>query len=767
MTIGMGMKRIEDKKLITGKGQYVGDINMADQCEAVIVRSQHAHAKILFIDTRNAEQLPGVLDIFTAADLPENLPPIPMRLSPEESLNNALQYPLANDKVRYAGEPIAVVIAKNRYIAEDAADLISIQYEPLPAITDAHQSVKSKTPLLHEEIGSNDLFIIHSKKGNMEETLKECPYVLEEDLYVQRHTGVPLEPRGLIAVCDKEDHLTVYGAAKVIHFNRHILATLLGMDMGKIRLVENDVGGAFGVRGEFYPEDYLIPFAALKLGKPVKWVEDRLEHMKATNHSREQKHHVKLGFDHTGKIHAFLDDIYVDTGAYIRTHGITVPELTQGMIPGPYDFRAIEINTHVVATNKTPVGTYRGPGRFEGNFVRERMIDIVAKKLKMNPDIVRERNLISKDQMPYTNGIYALGQQVEFDSGQYCALLQKAKARVDWDHFQKRKKQGEAKGKLIGHGMAMFVEKSGLGPWEFSEVGIDNQRKWYCKTGLADVGQGVKTMLAQVCSEQLGIPYNKFKIIHGDTDQVEKGNGSFATRGTVVGGNAAWEAAKVLKAKLLKVASVHLNVAVNELDFQQEKIINRDNKKTLLDLEELVDICDEQGIQLREKYTFSTDHMNYPYGVHAAEVEIDPNTGKVTIVNYHISYDLGRAINPNLVHGQLVGGMAQGLGGTMYEELKYDDAGQLVTGTFMDYLLPTSEEIPEVSIEILEDAPSPLNELGVKGAGEGGAVAVAPAIVNAIEDALNNDSIHLTSLPVRTEKIRSIIKDAEKTSWEV
>lgn len=767
MTIGVGMKRIEDERLLTGNGQYVGDINLSDQCEAVIIRSQHAHAKIISIDTTKAYQLPDVVEVFTAADLPEKLPPIPMRLSPEKSLENALQYPLAKHRVRYVGEPVAVVVAKNRYVAEDAADLISIKYEPLPAITDTHESIKKETLLLHEEMNSNDLFVIHSKKGHVKEKLKECPYILEQDLYIQRHTGMPIEPRGLLAVSNRNHHLTVYGAAKVVHFNQNILANLLDMDINNIRLVENDVGGGFGVRGEFYPEDYLIPFAALKLDKPVKWIEDRLEHMQATNHSREQRHRVQVGFDETGKIHTFQDDIFVDTGAYIRTHGITVPELTQGMIPGPYDFEAIDIKTHVVATNKTPVGTYRGPGRFEGTFVRERVIDLVAKKLKMDSDVIRERNLISKEKMPYTNNIYALGQKVEFDSGNYNSVLQKAKTKIDWDSFYQRKKKAEEKGILMGHGIAMFVEKSGLGPWEFSEVGVNDIGDWYCKSGLADVGQGVKTMLAQVCSEQLGVPYDKFKIIHGDTDKVEKGHGSFATRGTVVGGNAAWEAAKSLKTKLLKVASNYMNIAVQDLDFLQEKIINKNNKEMLMDLKTLLDICKARGVEVREKYTFSTDHMNYPYGAHVAEVEIDPDTGKVNILKYHIAYDLGRTINPTIVHGQLVGGMAQGLGGTLYEELKYDDSGQLVSGTFMDYILPTSMEVPEVTIDILEEEPSPLNELGVKGAGEGGTVAVAPAIVNAIEDALKNDSMHLTSLPVRPENIREIIKENRRKSQEV
>ncbi|WP_158553368.1 xanthine dehydrogenase family protein molybdopterin-binding subunit [Peribacillus saganii] len=754
----MSVKRIEDPRLITGNGQYVGDIKLPEQCEAVIVRSPHAHANILRIDTEKARNLPDVLMVVTGEDLPKDLSPIPMRLAPNEALTKALQYPLAKGKVRYVGEPVVLIVASSRYTAEDAADLIEVIYKPLPPITDVQSAIHPDTAVLHPEIGSNDLFLIHSKRGSVEEQLKSCPYILEEDLYVQRHSGIPLETRGLLAFVDKKNRLTVFGPTKVVHFNHNILATLLKKEPKDIRFIETDVGGGFGPRGEFYPEDYLIPYAALQLGRPVKWIEDRLEHMKATNHSREQKHHVVVGFDESGRIHALKDEIFVDTGAFIRTHGVTVPVLTQGLLPGPYDIQALEFITHVVATNKTPTGTYRGPGRFEGTFVRERIIDMVAKKLNLDPTVVRERNLIKPEQMPYTNGISALGQVVEYDSGDYPFILDAARRAMDWDHFTERKMQAEQEGKLLGLGFAMFVEKSGLGPWEFCEVEMKENGELICKTGLADVGQGVKTALAQICADQLGIPYSKVTVIHGDTDTVEKGNGSFATRGTVVGGSAAWYASAALKKKLLEGAAAHYHIPREELDIQNQKIIQISNSIELGPLEDIVVKCKDQGIDLHEKYTFSIDHMSYPSGIHAAEIEIDSETGKVKIEKYYIAYDIGRAINPLLVRGQLVGGMAQGLGGALYEELRYDDTGQLITGSFMDYLIPSSMEVPEINIEIFENSPSPLNPLGVKGAGEGGTVAVAPAIANAITNALDKYPINITSLPIRPELIRDAIK---------
>lgn len=757
MTIGASVKRIEDPRLITGKGEYVGDIKLPDQCEALVIRSPHAHAKIININVEKAKQHPDVLLVLTRNDLPEDLAPIPMRLAPNEALLKSLQYPLAKDRVRYVGEPVVLVVATSRYTAEDAADLIDIEYEPLLPIAEVYESLKPDAPLLHPEMGSNDLFMIHSEKGSFQNEIKKCQYVIEEELYVQRHSGVPMETRGVLALVDESNRLIVYGPTKVVHFNHQILAKLLNKNIESIRFIETEVGGGFGPRGEFYPEDYLIPYAALKLGKPVRWIEDRLEHMKTTNHSREQKHQVTVGFDETGRIHAFRDEIFVDTGAYIRTHGVTVPVLTQGMLPGPYDFKHIEMTTHVVATNKTPTGTYRGPGRFEGTFVRERIIDMVAKKLKMDPTLVRARNLIKPEQMPYSNGISALGQVVEYDSGDYPLILKIAKEKVNWIQFADKQKKAAEEGRIIGLGFGMFVEKSGLGPWEFSEVEILENGEVQCKTGLADVGQGVKTALAQICADQLGIPYTKIKIVHGDTDKVEKGIGSFATRGTVVGGTAAWYAAKAVKEKVLAAASEHFNLPKQDLDLVNEFVIQVPTQKEIISLGNFVKICRDKGIVLREKHTFSIDHMSYPYGIHAAEVEIDPETGKIKIVKYYIAYDIGKAVNPLLVHGQLVGGMAQGLGGAMYEEFKYDNMGQLITGTFMDYLIPSSMEVPEMDIDILENSPSPLNPLGVKGAGEGGTVAVAPAIANAIMNALSSYSINITSLPIRPEIIRKAI----------
>ncbi|MCP1356315.1 xanthine dehydrogenase family protein molybdopterin-binding subunit [Aneurinibacillus migulanus] len=762
MSIGASVKRIEDLPLLTGRGRYAGDIRLPDQCEAVLIRSPHAHANIRSIRIEGAVRMPGVLLIITAQDLPSDLPPIPMRLSPEGALEHALQFPLAKERVRYVGEPVVLIVATNRYVAEDAADAVEIEYDPLPPLADTDRALASHDNLLHPSIGSNDIFQIHSQKGSFDDRLVECPHVLQEELYVQRHTGVPLETRGMVANCGSDGRLTVYGPTKVVHFNHQILCRLLGKDSRDIRYIETDVGGGFGPRGEFYPEDYLIPYAAIRLGRPIRWIEDRAEHLLATNHSREQKHRITIGFDEVGRILALRDEIFVDTGAYIRTHGVTVPALTQAMFPGPYDIEALEFITHVVVTNKTPTGTYRGPGRFEGTFVRERIIDMVARKLKLDPADVREKNVVRTEKMPYSNGISALGQVVELDSGDYPQLLRQVRQSVDWDGFKRRKKKAAAQGKLLGLGMAMFVEKSGLGPWEYAEIDILENGDVCCKTGLADVGQGVKTMIAQVCSDQLGIPYTRVRVIHGDTDTVKKGNGSFATRGTVMGGSAAWLAAASLKDQLLHAASEWLGVPREELEMREESVVREETGQVLLAYQDFIKRCVEKGLKLHAEYTFSASHMTYPYGVHIAEVEIDKDTGHIRIVKYYIGYDIGRAINPLLIEGQLIGGMAQGLGGALYEELRYNETGQLLSGTFMDYIIPSSMEVPHIDVEIFENAPSPLNPLGVKGAGEGGTVAVAPALANAIRDALEAYDFEITSLPIRPETIRFAIRQTER-----
>ncbi len=753
MTIGEALKRIEDPRLLTGKGCYVADLRAPDMLEAYVVRSPYAHARIESIDCQAALAAKSVVTIVTASDLPPDLVPIPMRLTPAHELEHALQMPLARHVVRYVGEPVAVVVASSRYAAEDAAEHLQIEYEMLPPVADISVAVNEGASLLHPVLGSNNIYTIVSRKGDAGEALRHAPHRLSLDFGVQRHSAVPLETRGLLAVPDEPGRVHVYGPTKVVHFNRMVLARLLKCDPSLIHFIETEVGGGFGVRGEFYPEDFLIPFIALQLGRPLRWIEDRMEHLKATNHSREQRHHLTVGFDDSGRLLALEDELWVDTGAYIRTHGVTVPDLAQAFLPGPYDWPAFHLVTHVVVTNKTPMGTYRAPGRYEGTFVRERLIESVARVLGLDPTAVRERNFVKAEQMPYAIGTAALGEPIVLDSGDYQRVMAIAKQHIRWADVVQRKEQARKRGRLRGVGWAFFIEKSGLGPWEEARVGLDGQGRFYCYSGLAALGQGTETILAQLIADRLDIRPEQIKVVHGDTDLVPVGGGSFASRGTVTGGVAAYLAAEELRKRILTVAERYFEASPLDVLLGPEgpSMLGFPPKK--MEWCHVALHAARLGIELDVLKHYDVAHMTYPYGVHVAEVEIEVETGRVSIKRYLVVYDVGRAVNPALIKGQIAGGVAQGLGGALLEELAYDETGQLMSGTFMDYLLPGACEVPDIDVIITEDAPAPSNPLGLKGAGEGGITGVGGAIANAIADALHAPADACTCLPLRPEAV--------------
>ena len=755
MPIGDSIPRLEDAPLLTGQGTFVADLRVFGMGEAVIVRSTHAHARIRKLDLTQVRARPNVWDAFDASDLPTDLERIPMRLSPSDALRAALQPVLAEGVVRYVGEPVAVIVAADRYAAEDALRSVVLDYEPLPPVLAAQPTdgaPDARLPALFSALPDNVVYDREVVRGDPDGAWATVPHRLHLRLRVQRHTGVPLETRGLLAI-PSERGLTVYGATKVTQFNRLVLAHLLKMDVDGIRFVEVDVGGGFGVRGEFYPEDFLVPYAALRLGRPVRWIEDRREHMMATNHSREQEHDLTVGFDEDGHLLVLSDAITVDTGAYIRTHGVTVPELTQAMLPGPYRWPHLRIDLRVVLTNKTPTGTYRGPGRFEGTFVRERVVEAVARQLHLDPVDVRRRNLIEPDQLPFHQGIEALGEEVVFDSGRYGDALTRARELLHADTFEERQRDARAEGRRRGLGWALFVEKSGLGPYERARVALRADGRVECLTGLAALGQGTVTMLAQVVSDALGIGESDVTVVHGDTDRVPEGGGSFASRGTVVGGSAAYLAAAHLARTVRGFAADLLEADPADVELGLGGARVRGVPARALSWAEIGRRAEARELRLEASERFDVAHMTYPYGVHGAEVEVDPGTGAVRIVRYGVVYDVGRAIHPKAVEGQILGGLAQGLGGALLEELVYDKGGQLVTQTFMDYLIPTACEVPDVAVLVTEDAPSPHNPLGVKGAGEGGTVGAAPALANALADALQAPPEAFSTLPIRPETV--------------
>jgi aerobic carbon-monoxide dehydrogenase large subunit len=750
--VGRSVPRLEDRPLLLGQGRFAADISFPGQWTMRVVRSPVAHGKIKSVDATAALKLPGVHAVWTHVHV-AHIPPIPFRLTGLKTLEPYRQPVLAKDVVRYVGEPVAVVFAENAYLAEDAAELVDVSIEQL-SIT----LLATEQPGVYEHDGaelSTEASVLQKSYGDVDAEFAAAHAIVSLELSIGRHSGVPLETRGAIARYDEaRDVLEMHGAAKVPHWNRDTLAQMLGRERESVQLFEGHVGGGFGIRGEIYPEDVLVCAAALKFRRPIKWIEDRREHLIAANHSREQHHKVRAAIDADGHILGIDDEFFHDNGAYMRTHAATVPDLTAAMLPGPYFVPAYRAVGHIRLTNKTPCGTYRAPGRYESTFVRERLLDVIAVKVGVDKVEIRKRNLIGKNAMPYSLGLDTLGTKIVYDSGNYTALLDKALALADWKNLQTQLLKRRAAGEKVGAGVAMFVEKSGLGPFDTVKIEIKSDGSVEVVTGVASLGQGVETAIAQICADALGVNYSNIRVIHGQTDRIDKGMGAFASRVTVMCGEATRLAATKLRAELLELAAELMQSKADVLDIVDGQIVRRDFAAgPVLALAELTR---EHPTPLSAEATFESAHMVYPYGVHIAAVSIDADTGSVTIERYAIAYDIGKAVNPKLVEGQIAGGLAQGIGGALLEEFLYDGNGEPLSVTFADYLMPTAREIPELSILVTEDAPSPLNPLGLKGAGEGGANPVGAAIASAIDDALQRPGA-VTRLPVSPQRLKALM----------
>jgi len=760
--IGASVERLEDRPLVTGQGRFAGDVSFPHQLHMRIVRSAHAHGRLRAIDTAQARALRGVVAIWTAADIAD-LSPIDFREGPNEKLAPFRQPVLARDMVRYAGEPVAAVFATDPYVAEDAADLVEVDIEELDAVTDASLPVSEFAAGL-----TTEPTICRQGYGDIADAFKQAATVVELDLSVGRHSGVPLETRGAIGRYDAaRDVLELHGAAKVPHKNRESLARMLGRSTAGIHLYEGHVGGGFGIRGEIYPEDILVLVAAMRLGRPVKWLEDRREHMIAANHSRQQRHRIRAAVDAEGRLIGIDDDFFHDQGGYIRTHGTRIADTACGILPGPYRLPHFRVNGHFRLTNKTPAATYRAPGRYETNFVRERLMDAIARELGLSRIEVRRRNLISPDEMPYERPLVALGDEVVLDSGDYAGLLDKALARCGWDELERKVRARREAGEYVGLGLAMYVEKSGLGPTDGARVNVHTSGEVEVITGGASVGQGFETVIAQVCADTLGVDYRRVRVVHGRTDRIEYGIGAHATRATVMTANATAVAAAKVRDKALDMAAQLLQADAAQLTIANGNVMRRDGAGATIGLGELAHHLrpvsptrGERDPGLAAEGWFTTDHMTYPYGVQIAQVALDAGTGAVRIEKMLIAFDVGRAINPMLVRGQLVGGFVQGLGGALFEEFQYDERGQPLSVTFADYLMPTAHEVPEVDILLAEDAPSTCNPLGIKGAGEGGVAAVGAVIASAVDDALGGKGL-ITQIPITPQAVKAMI-DAQR-----
>ena len=797
--IGAPIRRGEDIRFLTGKATFIDDVKLPGMLYAAVLRSPHAHARIKSVDVSEALKLTGVASVLTFADLPAGVKPIPLRMYQLEGLDRFLQYPLAPGKVGYVGEPVALVAAVDRYVAEDGADLIQVEYEPLEVVADIEAALRGDV-IIHEEQGTNVAGGHHVKLGDVDGAFRDAEYTRKEVLRTHRHTGNPMETRGLLASHDAgRNEVTVWGMTKVPHFNRAVLSSLLDMPEHRIHFIEPDVGGGFGIRGEFYPEDFLIPYAAMKLGRPVKWIEDRREHLMAANHSREVRCELEIAARRDGTLLGMRARIHGDMGAHIRTHGGLVPASTAGVLPGPYRIPAYEAHIHCVMTNKMGVGTYRAPGRYESCYFRERMLDMVAEDLGMDPIDLRRKNLIRPEEIPYELGPTRPGiASTIFDSGDYPRALEHALERFGYDELmplQGRKRDG----RYHGIGIGWFVKNTGLGPSEGARVAITGPESVAVYLGIATLGQGHETVMAQICADALGVPIEWITVFHGSTDLMPWGGGTYSSRGTVMAGNAVHITAEALRKRLLEVASQRLETDPAGLEFHSGKVhaagtdqplrgTSRDSGekpapysirgrnpgldasgtgRALLSLGDLLEmtrpgkVSDGGAPGLEATEYFHTNRLTYTYGGHLVHLTVDPETGMVEILRYLVLEDVGRAVNPLLVHGQALGAAAQGIGGTLLEELAYNEDGQLLTTTLLDYPLPSSMEIPPVESIITEYSPSPLNPLGVKGAGEGGIVACGAALANAVSHALSSLGIQIKELPLSPDRLRALVREAE------
>jgi carbon-monoxide dehydrogenase large subunit len=739
--IGRSVRRLEDPPLLLGEGRFAADISFPGMLAMRVVRSPVAFGRLRHIDIGEALRHPGAVAIWTAADVAD-IPPIDFRLTPVPGLEPYRQPVLAQGHVRYVGEPLAVVFAADPYAAEDVAELVAPDIEPLPPVLD---------PLAAPEAA-----LLRKGYGDIEAAFAAADAVVALDLAVGRHGAVPLETRGAIALVEQGTGiLRLYGAAKVPHYNRQALAKMLGLPLDRIHLHEGHTGGGFGSRGELYPEDVLAAFAALHLGRPIKWIEDRYEHLVAANHSRGQVHRVRAAVDASGFILALDDEFWLDQGAYIRTHGVTVADLTAAMLPGPYVIPAYRSVGHVCLTNKTPCGTYRAPGRFESTFVRERLLDAIAAHLGRDPLAVRRVNLIPRGAFPFRREFSALGTEAVYDSGDYAGLLDKTLGRARWDELCRDVAERRQNGEAVGLGLAFFVEKSGLGPFEDCHIALRRDGTVEIVVGVTSVGQGVETALAQICADFLGVDIERIRVTHGQTDRIARGVGTFASRVTVMSGNAVATAAAQLREQLLAAAGELLQTPPERLALAGDRVVTRDLPAgpSL----ELSAIAGAREDEIAAAASFSSDHMTYPYGVHIAQVRVDSETGGATVERFFVGFDVGRAVNPLLIEGQIAGGVAQGIGGALFEEFAYDPDGQPLAVTFADYLLATVGEVPPLEVAVFEDAPSPLNPLGVKGVGEAGINAVGAAIAAAIDDALGRPGL-VRKLPVTPDRLQALLR---------
>jgi aerobic carbon-monoxide dehydrogenase large subunit len=749
--VGSSVERIEDKRFLRGQGRFVGDVAADGALHAVIFRSPIAHGRIRFIDTTAARGSHGVVAIITAADFGLRVPIIPLRQHAVPEGEKYRQPVIAHDKVRYVGEPVAVVVASDAAVAEDAVNLIRVDFEELPVVAEYVTASKDRN-LLFESAGTNRATVFCARMGDAEAAFSGAAYTRRERFSVQRHTALPMESRGLAAEWnEKTKRLTVYGAAKVAFFNRRTLAEMLGLAESAVDLVEVDVGGGFGARGEFYPEDFLIPFAAHHLKRQVAWTEDRREHLMATNHAREMYADLEIACQRDGTVLAVRGRVDVDLGAYARTNGFTAPRNVVQFVSGPYYIPNIAIDAAVFMTNKTPTGTYRGPGRFEASFFCERLFEMAAHDLGLDPAGFRRRNLLTENMMPYQLArILNVDESwnTECDNGVYVEVFDRCLEEFCW--ADKLKLQGQRiDGRYHGIAVGCFIEGGAGGPRENARMTIEADGSISVAVGSSAIGQGLETILSQIAADALGLPMDRVRLLHGSTTLVQEGFGSFHSRSTVMGGSAILVAAEALTGEIRKTVAQRLGCTAEAVQLSDGVAFYGAAR---------VDYIELAGLSIER--TFHNKKHTYSYGAHTAHVAVDVGTGHVEIIDYLTVEDVGRIINPATLHGQVIGAVVQGLGSVFLEHLQYDENGQLLTGSLADYLLPTAMDFPRIRSISLALRRCPNNPLGAKGAGEGGLIAVGGVISNAIASALRSFAVEPRDLPLSPPRLWALIDNA-------
>jgi aerobic carbon-monoxide dehydrogenase large subunit len=745
--IGAPIKRVEDFRFLRGHGEYVADLAHAEILHAAILRSPVAHARIRAIDLKPALTIAGVHAVITATEI-GTVPKIPLRLQPSSATEPFCQPVIAPDRVRYVGEPIAVVLAVSAARAEDGVEAIALEVEELPVVADRYISQRQET-LLFEDTGTNLAMQFTAISGDADAAFRDAEYTRRAHFAVQRHTALPLEPRGLLAEWDAAaGRLTVKGAAKVPFFNRRTVAQMMGLSESAVDLIENDVGGGFGARGEFYPEDFLIPFASRYVGRPVIWMENRREHLIAINHARQMDCEVEIACRRDGTILGLRGNVFVDLGAYVRTNGLIAPRNVVQLFSGPYRIPSIRLSSSALVTNKTPTGTYRAPGRYEGSFFCERLIELAAKELGIDSIEMRRRNLVTDAEMPYRLARVEpreLSAETECDSGDYPHVLDRCLAEFGWE--EKRKLQGRLiDGRYHGVAVVCFVEGGGVGPKENARLELEHDGTVTVYVGSAAVGQGLETVIAQIAADSLGLSIDKIRVRHGSTTYLDDGYGSFASRSTVLGGSAVFEGASVLLEKIRAAAATRLGCQPDEIEITDDAARTRHGRSFAL--------AELAADELRADASFANDQrLTYAYGTAAAHVAVDPETGRVELIDYLVVEDVGRIVNPLTLHGQVIGATVQGLGGAFMEDLVYDANGQLLAGSLADYAIPIATDFPRIRAKSLEYRPSPTNPLGVKGAGEGGIIPVGGLMANAVAAALSSLGAEPNELPLSSPRV--------------